>query len=213
MKAPTINEMRSLRRIAATGTAWFIVETVPNSERKAARELREAGLRVYVPKQFKRVRRRQKPGVRTLPLMAGYLLVRFTPGDQRDQAQLYAIAHACRAVKDVMSYEDRTGAMRPYPIPEKIVKDFGERQRRRAFGKPFVDTDSRATERQRAIFTPGRKVRVQSGLFTSLEAVIEQFAGLNSVKASVEGMGRATMVTFSSPEEELEPLGKAEKAA
>ena len=59
--------------------AWHIIETNPQCERKAAAELRRAGLRVYMPKRQieSRHARTKAPEVKRKPVMIGYLFTRW----------------------------------------------------------------------------------------------------------------------------------------
>lgn len=209
---PDKRDLKGLRLLAQRSTSWFVVLVRPQGERQAAKDLRRHGLRVYVPKRYREVMRRKRKAVRNRPLMRGYLFVRFRLG-QASAARLFAIAHLSGAVHDVLWF-DVAGERVPYPLPDKDVQDFIDRQRnRREFGRPFVETEEAMLARQRTTFEPGSRMRVASGPLSGREAVVDRFGGLNDVDVLVELLGRSTRVTLSNPEQELEPLPESAAAA
>lgn len=91
---------------------WLIIETHPQCERKAADELRRAGLRAYMPQVSWIVmhQRTKEKIVRRRPLMRGYILA--LPRDQyHDLTDLWG-------VKRVMKHP---GTEQPFRLKRQIV--------------------------------------------------------------------------------------------
>lgn len=77
---------------------WYIVQTNPNSERKAAREMRRRGFGVHIPRMaiVRRHHRTKLPIMKRRPLMTGYMFLRF-----KGPANWYALRQ-CQGVKGVL---------------------------------------------------------------------------------------------------------------
>lgn len=195
---------------------WFVLQTNPQCEKKAAGELRRAGVRVFSPKRFyeKRNHKTGKSAVKNRPLLTGYLFVRFPSAMLDAQGRVpFGFVRKCQGVKDFLKAVDKAGVQVPFSIPNRLVVDFMRRQRDREFGRPEVDTAERVRARLERTFTKGRTMRVTSGAFVSMEALIEQLRADGSVDATIPIFGRATMIHFDQPEETLAPLVKSGEAA
>lgn len=180
---------------------WFVIQTNPNCERKAAAELRRAGVRAYLPKRSfeRRNRRTGVVNVKTVPLLTGYLFIRF-PQDIQD----WFTVRRCQGVKGVLMIDGVYGQ-----IPNSIVASFMRRQRGGEFGKPALEPVSKRRARLRDKFWEGRRMQVTDGPFASFIATIEKLHKSGDVEAAVTIFGRATLVRFDKPEETLKPIANA----
>jgi transcription antitermination factor NusG len=191
-------------------STWHVIRTKPQAEKKAARELRRVGLRVYVPQQTTTRRRRRKP------LLVGYLLVRFPlrlmvgPG-----RPFFDIVHddkrVATYVMDWLRWRTRTGDRVPVPLDDRTVQDLIRRQRNHEF-----DDEAAARARREAQWAElkhamrtGAQVRVIDGAFESFMAIIESLdRDDKGAWVRVNIFGRETRVHMEEPAQQLEPLEK-----
>ena len=112
MKGPEVTE---------TQGCWFIVETNPSSEKKAAAELRRAGIRAYLPRQAKEVRhkRTNQPLIKRRPLYTGYLFIRF-PDHMIDRRGVppFDTARKCQGVRQFLRFMNERDEWEPFPVSE-----------------------------------------------------------------------------------------------
>jgi len=185
---------------------WYVLRTHAQAERRAAAELRRAGLRVYLPRRSfeTRNRRTRAVTVKSLPLLIGYLFARF-PEEMLDGRGVppFALARACPSVGGILSALDARGERAPFPVPDSVIAEFMRRQRAREFGRPAVDDPHRRAGRLTARFPVGRVTRVAAGPLEALLATIEGLRDDGSVDATVTLLGRATRVNFEFPEQAL----------
>lgn len=105
---------------------WYIIESNPQSERKAAGEIRRFGLqhggdfRAYIPK-WSRVHINTRTDTKTVkhrPLMVGYLFARFPEGYYSDLSD-------CQGVRRVVKNADG----RPAIVPDRVIAALMRAQR------------------------------------------------------------------------------------
>jgi transcription antitermination factor NusG len=201
-------------------TPWFILKVKPMAERRASRELRRLGLRVYVPQQT--LTRKRKAGLvpKRRPLMAGYVLIRFP---LRLTSGLYPMFNIvlddtrCAAlVIDWLRWTARSGERVPVRISDKDVRELS---RRRAHGEFDDEATTRArrdaqwAELQKAM-TAGTEVRIIDGAFSTFLAIIESIDDEKGAWVRVKGLlGRETRVHIEEPAQQLAPLDKKREAA
>lgn len=194
-------ERRAWERAHLRRTGWYIIQTNPNCETKAAGELRRAGCRVYVPQYCydHRNRRTGVQSVKTRPLMTGYLLIRFTP-DQIGENGIpkYAIARACQGVKNFVRIANDAGEWEPFPIHNKEVADLMNRQRAREFGRPELGKARRM--RLQETYKKGNMVRVVKGPFSSFLAEISRLHKDGQVEVEIDVFGRPTKLMLDDPD-------------
>lgn len=197
---------------------WYIVQTNPQCERKAAGELRRAGLRVYMPKHRIETKhaRTNAPAIKRRPTFTGYLLVRF-PAEMMDSRRVphFAKARACQGVRDFIRVINASDEWEPWPIPERVVAAIMRRARKHEFDDKQLQEWWRQEQKARfsRLVTPGARVLVKDGPFAAFEAIVVGLTSSKSVKANVQIFGRDTPVTFDSPEQQLEPIAKSDIAA
>lgn len=99
---------------------WYIVQCNPNSERKAAREMRRRGFGVHIPRMaiVRRHHRTKKPIMKRRPLMTGYVFLRF-----KGPANWYVLRQ-CQGVKGVLYVDGH-----PFRMPQDSVVDIIRAQR------------------------------------------------------------------------------------
>jgi len=196
-----------------TAAMWYIIQTNPNCENKAAGNLRRIGVRVYVPKRATVVRNRRlhTEAVQFRPLLVGYLFIRI-PEAMLDGAGRVPFGNlrACEGVKDFLRVMDSRGEWVPMRIPEKPVVDFIRRQRHREFGRPELERNKR--NRLSTMFKRGDHVLVAHGPFEAFFATVEHLRRNGEVEATVTIFGRETKVVFTDPVEELRPAERSRAA-
>lgn len=196
---------------------WFVCLTTPQGERKAADELRRAGIRVYIPKRTKLLKGKLGKADRHkhVPLMAGYVLIRF-PAAMHDRYghPQFGIAKGCQGVRDFVRWMAKSGEKEPVPVPDIVVREFIARQRGREFDDEAINRTRRelrwATFRD-AIAT-GDPMRVIAGPFESFLATIVSLDDKKGAEVLIDIFGRQTPVHVDEPEQYLEPLGKSRAA-
>ena len=199
-----------------TDQPWYLVLTTPQGERKAATELRRAGLRVYLPKQTyirpgKTTSRRATREKRVYrPLWTGYMLCRFTEATSVYGYPNFGLVRDCEGVRDFLKWETATGGVEPIPLSDKLVMAYMRRQRSRDYDG--VKMARQAAEAKRSAYKPGQTVRVTEGPFASFLARIDKLQG-NKAHIIVEIFGRDTPIVMDNFTKTLEPLASRRKAA
>lgn len=186
---------------------WYVIITNPQNERKAAGELRRAGLRVYLPKRsYSHVHKRSGSKVtKYRPLWTGYLLVKFEA-----LPPPFAVARDCQGVKDFLKWVNSDGEWEPVPIPEKVVLAYMRRQRNRDYDG--VKAAQTARQQRRAKFKAGSTVRLNDGPFAGFLAKIDRIKGDNAWVVA-ELFGRETPVFVDEFVDRVEPVDKPLRAA
>lgn len=175
---------------------WYIVETNPNCEDKATRELRRNGFRVYMPKMSKEKVNRNtgKRSIVFRPLLKGYLLVRFAGAKTG-----FGRVRDCQGVRRFLNYSRVGTEPEPFPISGAYVAELMRRQRAGEFGHSVVENKSK----QRAL----RKERYQQGMeFEILDGLIAQIVGMRKtgeVEVTADLFGRPTLIVVANPEKQL----------
>ena len=188
---------------------WYIVQTNPNCEVKAAGEIRRAGFRVYLPKRARLVwHHRQKAHTTPRrPALVGYLFVRFPDG----RTDWYALRQ-CQGVKGVL-YSDG----RPYAVPQQTLVAIVRDQRAMSYDEPNARTyrRGRLTGERNALtrekFKEGMQV-ARVGVADRLIAQIIRVTERGTIQAVTEMMGREVTVEFTEADE-LEILDETAEAA
>lgn len=173
---------------------WYIVQSNPGSDKKAAREMRRRGFGVHVPRAVSvRIHHRTgKPIMKRRPLMTGYLFLRF-----KGPENWYRLRQ-CQGVKGVLYIDGH-----PFRMAHDDVLAIIRAQRSMAYD----DSDTRSTRRamhtamrkgngkadvqqaQRSSklggMSPGRHIRVPMSAGERVLARIEAITKKGTVKAFV----------------------------
>lgn len=189
---------------------WFIVETHPQSERKAAGEVRRFGLqhggdfRAFIPKWSRVVTRRTENKVKFRPLYVGYIFVRFPDGYYSDLAD-------CQGVRRIL----KRGDGRPAIVPNQVIAALLRNQRqlknendetriyrmgRRRGAPPSFDAAMSL-----AMFAGAERGLIVAGPWAEKEVIITAIAANGMVEAEVELMGVTSRKTFK-PLVEIVPV-------
>ncbi len=192
---------------------WYAIKTNPLCEKKAAGELRRAGIRVYLPKRSYPVRNRRsrKEEVRFRPLLVGYIFIRFPDELIERGVPKFRRVETCQGVRGYVCAANAAGEWGPFPIPDDAVSDFIRRQRRREFGRPAVSDPRQQMAELRKRFKPGLRARITDGPFAAFIATISEIKDRETVTAEVAIFGRPTRVNLCVSD--IEPLAKSRAAA
>jgi transcriptional antiterminator RfaH len=161
------------------GPRWYVAQTQPRAEAKAALHLNRQGFEVYVPRYLKRRRHARKVESVAAPLFPSYLFVAFDIAVQR-----WRSIHSTIGVSRlVCNGED------PAPIADAIIE--GLKVRQDANGLIRLDPRPR--------FARGDKIRVLDGAFTDCLGLFEGMDDRQRIAILLELLGRKVRV-FLDPE-------------
>lgn len=195
--------------------AWYIVQTNPNSERKAAREMRRRGFGVHIPRlvTLKIHHRTKKPILKRRPLMTGYVFMRF-----KGPENWYELRQ-CQGVKGVLYVDGH-----PFRMDQADVIAIIRAQRYFR----YEDRNTRDTRMQMRFGGMGvgkarHKVaisRFRVGMdvaapMTGAERIIARIVAVTkkgTVRAIIRGEGRDIPVEFTDVDN-LEPVDLKAEAA
>ena len=174
---------------------WFVIETRPKAERKAASELRKAGIAdAYVPEYLRERfnKRRKVRQITTLCHYPRYILAFLDPQD-------FGALRSCNSIIDVLP----GFPLDPVPIKAKDVEALRDAQARHLFD----DTDQGRRARGETVKNTlaamrkrlkGKRVRVKDGPFTSFPGTVEAVHSLERLRVTIEIFGQATPVELES---------------
>jgi transcription antitermination factor NusG len=198
---------------------WYILRTTPNGERKAAIELQQLGLRVYVPKRVYRSapRRKTKPKARRAPLLVGYVLVQFPRRlmDARRQPQ-FGIVVDCRNVSGpYVTYFDQRGDRVPMPLTDSDIAELRERRRHNEFNELQLAAEeaARRVTVLRQAMKQGGHVLVMTGLYAGHIATLSKIHDNGSADILVHLLGRDTRLHVDEAATGIAPLAKSRRRA
>lgn len=158
----------------STGPRWFVVQSHPQAERLAAREIAERGYRAYLPMQVAERRDRVTPSmvhIVHVPLFSGYLFTEF----DRDTDPWTPIRY-CEGVKQIFM----TPSQRPIAVPVGIVEKLIEKAPERL---NLPETLMEPME-------PRSVVLISAGVFEGHRAVCKSCDG-RMTNLMIEVLGRA----------------------
>ena len=193
------------------GETWFIVQTNPNCERKAAREMRRRGFGVHIPRQVT-IKKHHRTGadiIKRRPLLTGYVFMRF-----KRPENWYALRQ-CNGVKGVLYVDGH-----PYRMPQADVLAIIRAQRyfryddqntrntrmQMRFGGMGVSKAKRKAALSR--FRVGMNVAAPMSGAERVIARILSITKKGTVRADVGGM----LVEFTDPDS-LEVIAQRDEAA
>ena len=160
----------------AAGPAWYVVQTHPHAEAKAASHLQRQGYSVYLPRYLRRRRHARRVEVVTAPLFPRYLFVAIGALTQRWRA----IQSTIGVARLVCSGDE------PAVVPASIVNELRGRQNEAG----FVQLDLRPR------FAPGDKVRVVEGSFSACLGLFEGMQDRERVAILLDMLGRKVRVVL-----------------
>ena len=156
---------------------WFVVQTQVNAEAKAARNLLQQGLDIYLPRYLKRRSHARKIERIAAPLFPRYMFVRIDIAAQR-----WRSIQSTFGVSHLLFNGDEPAAVR-----NEIV----ERLKEREGSDGLIQLD------RRDAFAVGDKVRVLAGAFTDSLGLFEGLADRDRVAILLDFLGRKVRVSIN----------------
>jgi transcriptional antiterminator RfaH len=157
-----------------TSARWYVVQSRPNSERKAAHHLERQGYEVYLPRYLKRRSHARKIEVVPAALFPGYLFVAIDMANQRWRSIQSTVGVAnlvCRGEG-------------PATVPSGIVASL----------KHSEDENGFVRVQNTSQLLPGMKVRVLSGAFMDNLGQFERMADRERVAILLDLLGQKVRV-------------------
>jgi len=157
---------------------WYVVQTQPNGEAKAALNLKRQGYEIYLPRYLKRRSHARKIDITARPLFPRYLFVAVDQATQRWRA-----IQSTFGVARLVCNGDA-----PASVPEGVVGLLKAREG----ADGFIRMETRPT------FAPGDKVRVLSGAFTDCAGLFTGLADHDRVAILLDMLGRKVRVLLDA---------------
>jgi len=163
------------RTLALEGNErWFVVHTLPNSERRAELHLGAQGFRTHSPTIQKTVRHARQLRTVWAPLFPRYIFLILDLGRDR-----WLSVRSTVGVASIYSCEDR-----PVPVPEGIVETLIE------------NTDEANLTLFSSGLTLGQSVRIMSGPFVNFVGTLDRLDDAGRVRVLLDMMGTAVPVAL-----------------
>jgi transcriptional antiterminator RfaH len=153
---------------------WYVVQTQPHAEGKAAAHLSRQGFEVYLPRYRKRRRHARRIETVQAPLFPRYLFVRMDIAAQR-----WRCIHSTVGVtRLVCNGED------PAPVGDDVIAALHARE--------GADGLVRLAPQRR--FVPGEPVRILDGALASCLGLYDGMADVDRVRVLLDLLGRKVPV-------------------
>jgi transcription elongation factor/antiterminator RfaH len=162
----------SIQNKLAQGDRWYLVQTRPNSERKAELNLGAQGFETFLPQVDKTIRHARRFTSVRRPLFPGYLFVRLDIDRDR-----WLSVNGTIGVSRLFTQEGR-----PVAVPVGIVETL------------LAHSDAGLTRLDRSL-VEGQRVRVLSGPLTDFTATVLRLDARRRVDVLLEIMGAAVPVS------------------
>jgi transcriptional antiterminator RfaH len=162
----------------ANGQRWYVVQTRPHAEIKAAQNLERQGFATYLPRYRKRRRHARRIETVAVPLFPRYLFVAADLASQRWRA-----IHSTFGVSQLVCHGEA-----PVPVTEAILQELWCRQDDAGYVR--VDLAPR--------FSPGDKVRVSGGVFSACLGLFEGMTDSQRVAILLDLLGRKVKVVLDT---------------
>lgn len=154
--------------------SWYVVQTQPHAEGKAALNLARQGFQVYVPRYLRRRRHARRVDMVRSPLFPGYLFVAVDIATQRWRAIQSTIG-----VSRLVCIGER-----PAEVPQVVIDQLRGRE----------NSDGLVQLDRRSLFAPGDNVRIRDGIFESCLGLFEGLTGGERVAVLLDLLGRKVRV-------------------
>lgn len=161
-------------------TNWYVVQTLPNAERKASEHLIRQGFEIYWPRYFKRRSHARRVETILAPLFPRYMFVAVNAATQRWRSIQSTIG-----VSRLVCNGDT-----PALIRKQIID--GIRAREGENGIIKLDESGR--------FAPGAKIRVVDGVFSDCQGLFEAVTDGDRVAVLLDLLGRKVRVEVNMVE-------------
>jgi transcriptional antiterminator RfaH len=157
--------------------SWYVAQTHPNAEGKAALQLERQGFEIYLPRYMKTTRHARRTRVHPVPLFPRYIFIRVDVEKQRWRA-----VNATSGVTCLVGHGDR-----PSPVLANVVEGLKEQEG----PDGFFDLKSAAQR-----FKTGDAVRVARGVFEACEGFFEARTDRDRVAVLLDLLGRKVRVVL-----------------
>jgi transcriptional antiterminator RfaH len=155
---------------------WYVAQTHPHAENKAAGHLMRQGFAVYLPRHLKRRRHARRVESVPAPLFPRYLFIAVDMATQR-----WRSIHSTIGVTRMVCNGDL-----PAAVDDSIIEGL----RRREDAQGFVRVERRVT------FAAGDRIRVQEGVFASCLGLFEGVTDAERVSILLDLLGRKVRVVL-----------------
>jgi transcriptional antiterminator RfaH len=156
--------------VNAANPSWYLVQTHPHAETKAAAHLERQGYSVYLPRYYKRRRHARRIEIVSAPLFPGYLFVMIDMVTQRWRS----IRSTIGVSRLVCSGEE------PAVLRAAVIDELQSRHNYAGFVQ--LDLQPR--------FTPADKVRVVDRAFATCLGLYEGMADRERLAVMLDLLGR-----------------------
>jgi transcriptional antiterminator RfaH len=160
------------------GSRWYVVQTQPNGEAKAALNLQRQDYEIYLPRYLKRRSHARKVDLVARPLFPRYLFVAVDKATSR-----WRSIQSTVGVSRLVCNGDE-----PAAVPGGVVGAL----RAREDAKGFVTMDMRPA------FSHGDTVRVLAGAFTDCAGLFNGMADHDRVSILLDMLGRKVRVLLDA---------------
>lgn len=166
---------RAKRTLALEGhERWFLVHSLPKSERRAELHLGAQGFRTHLPTIRKTIRHARQLRTVRAPLFPRYIFLVLDLGRDR-----WLSVRSTVGVSSLFTCENR-----PVPVPEGVVEALIER------------TDEANLTLFNSGLTTGQSVRILSGPFADFVGTLERLDDAGRVRVLLDMMGTAVPVAL-----------------
>jgi transcriptional antiterminator RfaH len=162
---------------ASANLTWFVAQTQPHSELKAAENLRRQGFEIYLPRYLKTVRHARRVSMAKAPLFPSYLFVKFDIG----KAQWRAINSTFGVTRLVGN--DAT----PIPLMPGVVESLKEREGADGLFQVIAPA---------LVFKTGDAVRIVGGALNSCYGIFDVRTDKDRVAILLDLFGRKSRVVL-----------------
>lgn len=159
--------------MSVSTATWFVAQTHPHAEAKAALHLARQGFEVYLPQYLKRRSHARKIQMVAAPLFPQYLFISIDILTQR-----------WRAVSSTVGV---TQLIRYGESPAEVSSDIVAALRMRQDAHGFV-------QQQRRLFKPGQPIRVRNGAFSDFLGFFESMNNGERAAVLLNLLGRKVRV-------------------
>ena len=161
----------------SSGQQWYVVQTHPHAEGKAAAHLQRQCFDVYLPRYAKRRRHARRVDIAASPLFPRYMFVAIDLLQQR-----------WRAIRSTMGV---TNLVYSGDEPAPVAADVISRLKQREDSAGFVQLDLAPR------FSAGDAVRVVGGAFSDCLGLFESMTDSERVLVLLDLLGRKVRVTMN----------------
>jgi len=157
---------------------WYVVQTHPHAESKAAAHLVRQGFETYLPRYRKRRRHARQVDLVAVPLFPRYLFVAVDMATQR-----WRSIQSTFGVARLVARGDE-----PAPVTDQVIDGLKSREDEGGFVKLAACVH----------FAPGQKVQVLNGVFETCLGLFEGIADHERVAILLNFLGRKVRVVLDT---------------